>query len=210
MTQESVSRQGIWRHIPNAISIARLCAAPVLLASLFLRQVDLFRWLLLACLLSDILDGLIARGFHLTSPLGATLDSIADILTMLLGLLGIVVFQRNFVAAHSTQLLLVALLYVAEIAASLWRYRKVSSFHTLFSRIAAYSAGIFFMSLFFWGYHAWLFYTAMGIYVVALCEEMLLISLLPQWSSDVGGLYRLLSKRGSDHWKSPHHPTEVE
>jgi cardiolipin synthase (CMP-forming) len=210
MTQKSAVPRSIWRHIPNAISIARLCAAPVLLASVFLHHIDLFRWLLLACLLSDILDGLIARGFHLTSPLGATLDSVADILTMLLGLIGIAVFQRNFVSAHSPQLLLVAFLYAAEIAGSLWRYGKVSSFHTLFSRIAAYSAGIFFISLFFWGYHAWLFYTTMGIYVVALCEEMVLIYLLPQWRSDVGGLYRLLSKRGPDAWKSPQYRTEVE
>lgn len=201
MTQESAEPSTIWRHIPNAISIARLCAAPILLASILLHHLDLFRWLLLSCLLSDILDGLIARGFHLTSPLGATLDSIADILTMLLGLFGILVFQRHFVSVHSAELLVVAFLYIAEIAASFWRYGKVSSFHTLFSRIAAYIAGIFFISLFFWGYQGWLFYAAIGIYVIALSEELLLIYLLPQWHSDVGGLYRQFSKRDPDGWK---------
>lgn len=210
MSPRNVPTRSLWRHLPNAISIARLGAAPVVLASIFQHRIDLFRWLLLACLLSDILDGLIARGFHLTSPLGATLDSIADILTMLLGLLGIAVFQHFFVARHRYELLLVASLYVMEILASLWRYGKVSSFHTLLSRIAAYLAGIFFMSLFFWGYHAWLFYFAIGIYAVALGEEMLLIYLLSEWRSDVGGLYRLLSTNPPPHWKSPLYRTDAE
>jgi len=168
---------------------------------------DLFRWLLFACLLSDILDGLIARGFYLTSPLGATLDSIADILTMLLGLLGIAVFQRSFVSAHYLPLALVAAFYVAEVAASLFRYGKVSSFHTFLSRIAAYVSGIFFMSLFFWGYHSWLFYAALGTYALALLEEMVLIYLLPAWRSDVGGIYPLLK---SNSWKSVRFGTEAE
>ena len=95
-TDETGLRQR-WRHLPNAISLARIAAAPVLLATVFLHHVNFFRWLLLACLLSDILDGLIARSLHLTSKLGATLDSVADILTMLNGLLGVAVFQRAFV-----------------------------------------------------------------------------------------------------------------
>src|SRR5260221_7101479 len=98
MHQEQSALARRWRNTPNAISITRICATSVLLASVWFERVDLFKWLLLACLLSDILDGLIARAFHLTSKLGATLDSIADILTMLIGLVGVVVFQKQFVA----------------------------------------------------------------------------------------------------------------
>src|ERR1035437_4279685 len=128
----------LWRNVPNAISIARLIATSVLLASVVLHRVELFKWLLLACLVSDILDGLIARLFHLTSKLGASLDSTADILMMLIGMLGLLVFQRPFVSAHYRELLVVAVFYVAEVIASLWRYGKVSSFHTLLGRVAAY------------------------------------------------------------------------
>ena len=88
-------------------SIARLGATPILLASVLLGRVGVFKWLLLACLLSDILDGLIARTFRLTSKLGASLDSIADMATMLIGLIGVLVFQRPFVSARWPELLLV-------------------------------------------------------------------------------------------------------
>ena len=188
----------LWRNVPNALSTARLCATSVLLAAVVLRRVELFKWLLLACLLSDIVDGLIARAFHLTSKLGAALDSVADVLTLSIGLLGLLVFQRPFVAGHYGELLLVVVFYVTEVIASLVRYGKVSSFHTLLARVAAYMTGIFVMSLFFWGYLGWLFHAAMLVYVVELSEEMALIVLLPEWRSDVGGLLRVLRGRGAE------------
>jgi CDP-diacylglycerol--glycerol-3-phosphate 3-phosphatidyltransferase len=196
MQEASVFLRRLWRNSPNIISIARLCATSVLLASVLLNRADIFKWLLLACLLSDILDGLIARTFHLTSKLGASLDSIADIVTMFMGLLGILVFQQSFVSGHYPELLLVVVFYFAEVIASFWRYGKVSSFHTLLDRIAAYMAGIFVMSLFLWGYHGWLFHLTVLVYFVGLSEEMVLIYLLPEWQSNVGGIFRVLSGRG--------------
>ena len=186
----------IWRNIPNAISTARLCATSVLLASVLFHRIELFKWLLLACLLSDILDGLIARTFHLTSRLGASLDSMADAATMLIGFLGVFVFQKAFISEHYPAVVLVFVFYVAEIIASLARYGRVSSFHTLLDRIAAYMAGIFVMSLFLWGYHGWLFQLAVVVYVLSLCEEIALICVLPEWRSDVGGLHRVLAAKG--------------
>lgn len=185
----------VWRNTPNAISIARLCATSVLLACVLLHRVEIFKWLLLACLLSDILDGLIARTFHLTSKLGASLDSLADVVTMLIGVLGIVVFQQAFVSQHYPAVLLVVVFYVVELVASLLRYGKVSSFHTLLARVAAYMAGIFVMSLFLWGYAGWLFQMTVTVYVVSLSEEMALIYLLPEWRSDVGGILRVLAAK---------------
>src|SRR5215510_3304535 len=91
-----------WRiaatNVPNAISAARLAAAPVLLGAVLRGQQDLFTWLLLACLLSDIADGLIARGFAITSEIGAGLDSIADMAVFYIAVFGAFVFQADFVS----------------------------------------------------------------------------------------------------------------
>ena len=191
-----VALHPIWRNTPNAISIARLCATAFLLAAVFQHQIDLFKWLLLACLLSDILDGLIARTFHLTSKLGAALDSGADMLTMLIGFVGVYFFQRAFVDEHFAGLVIVAAFYVAEMFAALVRYGKLSSFHTLLDRAAAYAGGIFVMSLFLWGYQSWLFQLTVLVYVVSLTEELMLICILPEWKADVGNIFRVLAGRG--------------
>jgi cardiolipin synthase (CMP-forming) len=184
----------IWRNLPNAISIARLCATAVMLGSLLLHRVEIFRWLLLACLVSDFLDGWVARTFHLTSKLGAALDSVADVLTLSLAAAGLVVFERTFVSQHYRGLLLVVGLFAAEVVASLVRYGRPSSFHTLLAHVSAYLMGAFLISIFFWGYHGWLFYPALAVCLAELVEEMALICLLPQWRSDVGGIYRLLKQ----------------
>ena len=120
------------------------------------------------------------------------LDSTADLLTSLTGFTGIVVFQRVFVDEHWQALAIIAGFYVIEVAMALWRYGKVSSFHTMLAGAAAYSSGIFVLSLFMWGYCGWLFYATVAIYIIELTEEMASIRILPKWRSDVGSIYRVL------------------
>lgn len=74
--------------LPNALSAARIALVPVWVAVAFIeraRALDGFeprRFLLLALLaiigLSDFMDGLLARRLGLTTPLGATIDAVAD------------------------------------------------------------------------------------------------------------------------------------
>jgi CDP-diacylglycerol--glycerol-3-phosphate 3-phosphatidyltransferase len=184
----------LWPHLPNIISSARLAATPVLLWAIVTRRVDLFTWLLLACLLSDIADGLIARTFRLRSELGALLDSTADMIVMLMSLAGVWRFQRAFLAEQGATLLALLALYVFEVIVSLWRYGRISSFHTVLTRIAAYSQGIFVMSLFLWGFQPWLFLPMVALTVLSLSEELVLLYLLPTWTTDVRGLYWLQSR----------------
>lgn len=131
----------VLRNIPNAISLARLLATPVLLWMVLLHRQELFKWLLLACLLSDILDGWIARAFELRSKRGASLDSLADLLVALNMVLGLFVFQREFLAVHYREVLLVVGLFAIEAIAAILRYGRISSFHTTLNRIAAYAQG---------------------------------------------------------------------
>jgi cardiolipin synthase len=187
----------VWRQLPNAISTARLLATPILLYAAITRHADLFKWLLLACMVSDILDGLIARIFHLRSPLGARLDSTADMIVFVIALFGLYVFQADKLARHWIPLGLIVALYVLEAAGALWRYGKISSFHTILVRISAYAQGIFVMSLFLWGYSAWVLYTMTVVTVLAYGEEIVLLFLLPEWTTDVRGIYWVLSA-----WKS--------
>jgi CDP-diacylglycerol--glycerol-3-phosphate 3-phosphatidyltransferase len=181
-----------WRHTPNAISGARLLAAPVLLAAALQRNEDLFKWLLLACLISDILDGLIARVFHLRSRTGAFLDSTADMLVVFIALYAVYVFRRAEVMPHATAIALIAGLYALEGVAALCRYGRISSFHTILVRVAAYLQGFFIMALFLWGFLNWVFTVMLVVTVAAYVEELALVALLPEWKADVRGLYWVL------------------
>ena len=183
------------RNIPNGISLARLLAAPILLVSVLSRKPDLFKWLLLACLLSDILDGLIARVFQLRTRFGATIDSTADIFVTIIMIAGVWVFQKPFIIAHLWEITLAVGLFVLEMIVSFWRYGRISSYHTVLNRISVYAQGIFVMSLFLWGYRAWLFFPMIVLAIAASLEEFLLLYVLPECKVDVRGLYWVLADR---------------
>jgi cardiolipin synthase (CMP-forming) len=187
-----MSEPARWRHIPNLISAARLAVTPVLLIAAIQRHEDLFKWLLLACLLSDILDGLIARAWNLSTPLGAFLDSTADMQVTMIAFYAVYVFRWAAVRPHLFALAWVPGLYVLEAAAALVRYGRISSFHTLLVRISAYLQGIFVMSLFLWGFTGWIYILMLAVTLAAYTEELILVALLPKWKSDVRGLYWVL------------------
>lgn len=181
--------------VPNLISGCRLLATPVLLWAAVNRMPRLFAWLLLACLLSDIADGFIARTLHLESRLGAALDTTADFLVTVLSAIGIATMQWPFVNGHAWQLELLVALFGLEVVSSLVRYRRLSSFHTYLVRAAAYLQGAFVLSLFFWGYQGWLFYPMWLVSCLSQIEEWILLALLPKWTPDVRGLYWVLKAR---------------
>jgi CDP-diacylglycerol--glycerol-3-phosphate 3-phosphatidyltransferase len=146
----------------------------------------------LACLLSDILDGLIARVFHLRSRLGAFLDSTADMLVTFIALYAVYVFRFAEVRPHMAAISVIAGLYVLEAVAALSRYGRISSFHTVLVRVSAYLQGIFIMALFLWGFQNWVFTVMLMVTVAAYLEELVLVALLAEWKADVRGLYWVL------------------
>jgi CDP-diacylglycerol--glycerol-3-phosphate 3-phosphatidyltransferase len=186
-----------WRYIPNGISVARIGAALFLLTAALEQNRKYFQWLLVACMLSDILDGWIARTFDWTSRLGASLDSTGDILVQLIAIGGLWIFCKDTIVAHQVPVLIVLSLYLAEAVIAVYRYGRISSFHTFFVRVAASALGIFVLSLFFWRYVDWIFYPAISLGVLAYSEELLILLLLAEWTPNVGGLYQawIIAKR---------------
>jgi cardiolipin synthase len=69
-------------NVPNAITLLRLALVPVLAVLLATGGYAAAIAVFLAAALSDALDGFIARRYAVSSELGATLDPIADKLSM--------------------------------------------------------------------------------------------------------------------------------
>lgn len=187
----------MYKYIPNILSIYRIATAPFLVILILLEEENLFKWLLLVSLISDILDGLIARTFHLQSELGARLDSIGDMSTYLVALFGIFIFQKPFIDAHLLSIGSVLGLYILQNITALIKFQRITSFHTTLTRVTAYMQGIFIMTLFLFGFQKWMFYPTVFVSLFAYSEEIALNFILPQLQSDVGGLIRVLKNRSS-------------
>lgn len=189
------ARITLWRHLPNALSAARIGAAPVLGYLAATGAARPFAWLLVPALLSDVADGLIARRYGLVSRLGAQLDSIGDALLFFVTVVGVVVFHPDLLRAHAVAAAALVGSWSAEILAALVRYRRPSSFHTYASKAAGALLGLMVAVLFVLELPPLLFYVAIGASVAAQLEEMALVLALPEWRTDVRGLYWVLRER---------------
>jgi cardiolipin synthase len=180
-------------YIVNGITLYRVLAAPLLLILAIRHEWGLFKWLLAFSFLTDAIDGYIARTYKVTSSAGSVLDSIGDDLTVLVAFIALVLFNPAFFRQELLPVILLAVLYLGQILAALIRYGRPTSFHTWLAKIAAVSQGAFLILFFFLpATPYWLFGIAAILTALDLAEELIMVILLPEWRSDVKGLYVVL------------------
>ncbi len=179
-------------NLPNLLSFYRLVAFPYILYLVFKGNEHLFSILLCINLLTDILDGLIARTFKLETKFGARLDSLADIGTYILAITGILIFKWTEVGSAGIMLWVFIGTYLLSYLVSIIKFGKFPSLHLYSCKTGGYVQGIFFFVLFFSGYYQWLFFTAMIWGIVSYTEETIILLMLPEMRSNCKGLYWVL------------------
>jgi phosphatidylglycerophosphate synthase len=189
------ARCAVCRHLPNALSLARIVCAPILVVMAAAGEQSIYTWVLVPALLTDAADGWIARSFGLQSRLGARLDSLGDSLVWCAGLAGLFAFQYDVLAAHRWLFGAVVAAWILENLLAWWRYGRLSSFHTVASKIAGVLLSFYIGILFLFGHWNWLLWLAATASLLASAEELWLLALLPGWRADVKGVWWLRSLR---------------
>jgi CDP-diacylglycerol--glycerol-3-phosphate 3-phosphatidyltransferase len=197
------ARLRFWRHVPNVLSATRIAVAPLMLLCAMTGHERAFTWLLVPALLTDAADGWIARGLGVQSNLGARLDSLGDSLVWYAGLAGLIAFQREVLAAHALLFGAVVACWLLESGLAWLRYRRLSSFHTWLSKLAGVLLSVYVVTLFIWGHWQPLLVLAATASILASLEEMALLAMLPEWRSDVPGVWWLRSMLRSKKTGSP-------
>lgn len=183
-------------YLVNGISLYRLLAAPVLLILMFTGYIELFTWLLLVSFSTDAIDGFLARRYQVVSIMGARLDSAADDLTMLVSIIAIFYLKPEFIRSELPLIIVLLALYLLQMALALYRYRRLTSFHTYLAKIAALAQGVFILLLFFMEETPLaVFYIASLVTIADLLEEIVLVLILKEWRTDVKGLHWVRKER---------------
>jgi len=183
-------------RLVNFITFFRIVAFPVFIFLLITGKYDTFKWLLVVSFLTDAIDGFLARKFKVSSMLGSRLDSIGDDLTILAAVIGLFFIHPQFLRIEWWVFAVLFVIYLIQLFYALFRYRKMTSFHTYLAKTAAVAQGIFMCSMFFFDTPVyWLFYTTAILTGIELIEETIMISLLPTWRENVKGLYWVLKER---------------
>jgi len=179
-------------NVPNCLSAYRILALPALVYAIVQENNQLFIILLSINLITDILDGLIARTFKLETEFGAKLDSIADIGTYIMAFSGMIVLHNKFVSDHSLSFLLILILYVIPQLISLIKFRRMPSLHLYSNKITGYIQGIFIFTFFNFGYSAPYFYFMIAASCIAYLEELVCVLYLRELKSNVKTVVHVL------------------
>ena len=181
-------------NVPNFLSAYRLVAFPVLVGLILLEKEGLFALLLCVNLVTDILDGLIARTFNLETKLGAKLDSLADIGTYICAFWGLIVFKHEDLGASLVLLWPFLGLFILGTLISIVKFKQWPSLHLYSSKIGGYVQGIFFFVLFAWQHVPSLYYAAVIIGYLSWTEEIIVLLKLKKMRSNAKGLFWLLKE----------------
>jgi CDP-diacylglycerol--glycerol-3-phosphate 3-phosphatidyltransferase len=176
-------------NIADWFSFYRIFAAPLLLLFIWLDYRQIFTWLLLISYSTDAIDGYLARKLEITSPRGSQLDSFGDQITLIVSLIGLYIFETNFIETNLVLIAVVFIPYIVQMLSAFFKYGKATAFHTYLAKLSAVLQSVFILfSLFFYPEYT-LFYIMIGIGLLETFEEITLIFMYDNWTSDVKGLY---------------------
>jgi CDP-diacylglycerol--glycerol-3-phosphate 3-phosphatidyltransferase len=176
--------------IPNMLSLYRLCSVPYLLYLIYSDQARAFAWLFCTNLITDVLDGFLARRFNMGSEIGVMLDSWADFGSYFLAIVGMIHFHPEVHTEHGVLLGAYLFFYIAQLLYSKYKFGVwVAGWHAYSTKVSGYIQGIFFAVLFAHGYVHWLFLAAVISHIITESELMALCYICPQRIPNVKGLY---------------------
>lgn len=182
-------------NIPNLLSFYRILVFPYILYLAITEQENLFAIFLVINLLTDILDGFIARRFNMQTEFGARLDSAADIGTYILAIAGIFIFKAEDFRPHLISFYIFIFLLLAAYILSLIRFGRFPSLHLYSWKIGGYIQGGFFCVLFLFGFNTVFYYFMIIWGILAFCKHMVIQFLLTDMQSNAKGLYWVLKNR---------------
>ena len=187
--------------IPNVITSYRLVVDPVILYFIISGKENLFAIFLVINLLTDALDGFIARRFHMETELGARLDGFADNFTYVLAFIGLFVFKMDELRPHLVSFIIFITMLVSTVIVSLIKLRKFPSYHLYTTKISGYIQAFFFISLFVFGFIAPLYYFMIAWGIMGAIECIIINLIIPEMRSDIMGLYWVIKERKAEKKK---------
>ena len=163
---------------PNLLSALRIGLMPAALSAALLGSRGWFMALIAAALVTDALDGYVARRLRASSELGRKLDSAADYLVLLVGLPGTALLWPAEVHRELPWILTGLAAFFVSIAHGFLRLGRVPCYHSWAARIGTLGCALALIPLLNGG-TAGPFHFAIGVQVVAAVEGIVIAWLVP-------------------------------
>lgn len=186
-------------NIPNGLSLYRIIIVPFIIYLLISGDEKTFAIFLCINLITDFLDGFIARTFNQVTNFGARLDSLADYGTYFLAFTGLFVFKWGDLANNGWILYIFILLMVTIQSLHFLKFGTFSSFHLYSFKTTGYLHGLLFILWFFVGFVPVYYYFAIGFGILSEIESLTLVFRLKERKSNAKGLYWVIREKRANN-----------
>ena len=179
--------------VPNLITLLRICLVPFLIYLVYKVNTSVFLLVLGVSLLSDVLDGYVARLMNLTSDLGAKLDSVADTLTYCVMIFALYQLWKDHFIEQAMFIYLAISCYFVTTLISAFKFGELPSYHTLGAKVAAlllapsYYLMVLFDAEFF-------FRSVIIFYILVAFEELIITFMLKRPEKNIGSVFSLFRR----------------
>lgn len=175
-------------NLPNALSLLRLLLAPMLVWAAHQELRGLFLWTLGLALITDLLDGHLARRWGQTTELGVKLDSWGDLATYAAMVAGLIWLWPEIFAREQWFVYLAIGCYLIPVITSLLKFRELPRYHTWAAKISALLMAPAYYLLVLWAV-AWPFRLVVVFHIWVAIEEVIITLILTRRQHDVPTLF---------------------
>ena len=172
----------------ESIALVRILGFPLILLLILMGERTLSGWVYIFLFSTDFIDGFFAFFFGQESSRRAQLDTLGDVLLLLVGVLGFYLFETSFFLDHLQFISTVLSLYFFQFLLALIKWRRPTSFHTYTAKLAAIVQVIFLSLTLLFEASVVFFFLAFFISLIDVVEDIILTLILPRWRANVKGL----------------------
>ena len=181
---------------PNLVTGLRLAMMPVVVGLAASGERTAFVVVVAAALLTDVLDGFLARKLNAYSDFGRKLDSIADYVMMIAGLTGIALLWPEIVRRELPWIATGLGAFAAVLLFGFLRLHRAPFYHTWGAKLGAVACALSLVPLLA-EWTAVPFHVAITLQVLAALEEIAIAMLFPSLVGEIPSVWHAWKRRRS-------------
>ncbi len=180
--------------IPNMLSVSRGLFLPVLFVFVHMEMNTAFLIGYILLGLTDYFDGKIARKYNMTSEIGASIDSVADVLYYLASGYFLFALYKSYLIPNIIPFIILLVVVAITFTYSGFKFKKVNLLHTILQKACGLSVfSLLILSHFF---DTTIFILIVIIvYIIAFLEELLIFIKYGEVDPNTTSIFKILPKK---------------
>ncbi|MEN8146710.1 MAG: CDP-alcohol phosphatidyltransferase family protein [Campylobacterota bacterium] len=180
--------------IPNILSLSRIAMAPFLLVASYYGSEMLFFTFFSLMLISDVLDGYIARKLHQCSKIGSKLDSIGDYVTYISVPFATWWLWPEIIHEEALYIGVAFTLFLVPGILGRIKFGQMVAYHTWITKVTAVTMSAGLIILLFTKYNL-AFHIAVYLLILEAVESMIITFVLDRPRANVKSLWHVLKSQ---------------